>query len=101
MIGCSSRRGSEGTLSAARTTQDAEILAGIASVAAAHLDLRRPIEPRARLVEDLELDSLQLMTLAAEVENHFRVVLDPDDEEAIATVQDLVRVVGSKLGEAS
>ena len=88
-------------MSATERSQDDEVLAGIAAVAASHLDLRRPVEPSAHLVEDLELDSLQLMTLAAEVENHFRVILDPEDEESIATVEDLVRVVRSKLEESS
>lgn len=74
-----------------------EILDGIQTVAAEHLDHRGPLPLAAHLVEDLELDSLQLMTLAAEVENHFRVVLEPEDEETIATVQDLVDVVHRKL----
>ncbi len=33
-----------------------------------------------RLVEDLRLDSIRLLTLAAEVENRFRVILDEEDE---------------------
>lgn len=73
-----------------------EILAGIEEVASLHLDHRGPLPLDAALVEDLQLDSLQLMTLAAEVENHFRVILEPEDEEAIVTVRDLVTVVRDK-----
>ena len=76
---------------------DAEILDGIAAVARRHLDHRQPLRPEQRLVEDLELDSIRLLTLAVEVENHFRVCLDPEDEEAIETVGDLVATVRSKL----
>ena len=43
-----------------------------------------------RLVEDLRLDSIRLLTLAVEVENRFRVRLDEVDEAGIETVGDLV-----------
>lgn len=76
---------------------EAEVLAGIAAVAREQLGLDRPLGPEARLVEDLDLDSLRLLTLAAEVENRFRVRLEPEDEAQIATVGDLVRVVAAKL----
>ncbi|MEM1244779.1 MAG: acyl carrier protein [Acidobacteriota bacterium] len=83
------------------TSTREEILAGVRQVAAEHLDHQGPLPLDAHLVEDLQLDSLQLMTLAAEVENHFRVLLEPEDEEAIATVRDLVDVVRHKKGGAS
>ena len=76
---------------------EAEVLAGISAVAREQLALDRPLAPGARLVEDLDLDSLRLLTLAAEVENRFRVRLEPEDEAVIATVGDLVRVVAAKL----
>lgn len=75
------------------------ILAAIAAVARQHLALDRPLEERSRLVEDLELDSLKLLTFAAEIENHFRVRLDAGDEAAIATVGDLVDLLERKLGD--
>lgn len=80
-------------------TED-EALAGIAAVAREHLDLAGEISPRARLVEDLGLDSLRLLTLAAEVENRFRIRLDPADEVEIATVHDLARAVARKVTAA-
>jgi acyl carrier protein len=76
---------------------DSEILAGIAAVARRHLGHAGPLEPRTRLVEDLELDSIRLLTLAVEVENHFRICLDEDDDRAIETVGDLVAVVRREL----
>jgi acyl carrier protein len=81
-----------------------EVLAGIAAVAREHLGHRGPLALEMRLVEDLELDSIRLLTLATEVENRFRVLLEPADEERIETVGDLVAVVRGKLarvGEAS
>jgi len=79
----------------------AEILEGIAAVAREHLPARlgnvAAIAPGARLVEDLGLDSLDLFTLAAEVENRFRVALDAGDEAAIVTVADLAERIEQKL----
>ncbi len=76
---------------------DAEILAGITAVARKHLDRREPLAPGMHLVEDLELDSIRLLTLAVEVENHFRVCLDEEDDRGIETVGDLVAVVRREL----
>ena len=76
---------------------DEVILAGIAEVARAHLGWDGVVTPDLRLVEDLRLDSIRLLTLAAEVENRFRVLLDEGDEVGIETVGDLVAVVRGKL----
>ena len=70
---------------------EAEVLAGIAAVARAHVGFQGELHPELRLVEDLELDSLKMLTLALEVENHFRVCLD--QEAAIETVGDLVAAI--------
>jgi acyl carrier protein len=79
-------------------SDDTAILAGIAEVARTHLGWDGLLTPEMRLVEDLRLDSLRLLTLAAEVENRFRVLLDELDEGALETVGDLVAVVRRKLG---
>lgn len=76
---------------------DADILDGVRVVAREHLSHHGPLEPRMRLVEDLELDSIRLLTLAVEVENRFRVRLDEADEAGIVTVGDLVAAVARKL----
>lgn len=77
---------------------ESQILAGIAEVARRRVGVTRELEPEQSLQEDLLLDSLQLMTLAVEVENQFRVRLDPEDEAGVRTVGDLMRVVARKLG---
>jgi acyl carrier protein len=76
---------------------DGSILAAIAAVAHEHLGWEGPLTAEMRLVEDLRLDSIRLLTLAAEVENRFRVMLAEEDEAGIETVGDLVSVVGRKL----
>jgi acyl carrier protein len=75
-----------------------DILNGIAEVAREHLGWEGPLTADMRLIEDLRLDSVRLLTLAAEVENRFRVRLDENDEAAIVTVGDLVETVRRKLG---
>ena len=79
-------------------SDEATILAGIAEVAQLHLGWEGPLTSDMRLVEDLRLDSIRLLTLAAEVENRFRIFLDELDEGAIETIGDLVAVVRRKLG---
>jgi acyl carrier protein len=56
-----------------------------------------PLEGHLRLVEDLRLDSLGLLTLAVEVEDRFRVCLSAEDEAAIRTIGDLERLLLARL----
>lgn len=78
---------------------EGEILAALTEVATEHLGWRGALAPQQRLVEDLQLDSLGLLTLAAEVENRFRVVLEPADEARIETIGDLVALLEEKLAQ--
>ncbi len=73
--------------------KDRLILAGIAQVARDHVDWHGPISLDMRLVEDLALDSLKLLTLAVEVENHFQICLDPDEDHELETIGDLVQAI--------
>lgn len=76
----------------------ASIVEAITALARQKLDWTgAPLTSEMRLVEDLALDSLRLMTLAMEVEDHFRICLDEDDEEAIETVGDLASIIARKL----
>lgn len=74
-----------------------EILATVTGIARRELDRDGPVEPGMRLVEDLGLDSLALLTLAVAVEDRFEICLDEDEEAEIATVGDLVALVRRKL----
>ncbi|MDP2309195.1 MAG: acyl carrier protein [Pseudomonadota bacterium] len=76
---------------------DAEIRDGIAHVARAHLGFEGTVEDDTPLIEALRLDSVRLLTLVAEVENHFRVMLEDGDEAGIETVGDLVTVIRRRM----
>jgi acyl carrier protein len=76
---------------------DHEILEGIGEVARRHLDFEGELRPEMSLAENLELDSIKILTLAVEVENRFRICLDPSSEARIETVGDLVAEVGRQL----
>jgi acyl carrier protein len=73
------------------------IIDSITEVARLHLGWTGELRPEMYLVEDLELDSIKRLTLALEVENHFRICLD--EEAAILTVGDLVEIIRERLDE--
>jgi acyl carrier protein len=72
---------------------DDEILAAVTDVAREHLEFDGVLRPEQRLFADLELDSIKALTLVVEVENRFRIALEPEAETEIVTVGDLVQVV--------
>jgi acyl carrier protein len=76
-----------------------EILAAIEEVARLHVGFTGALRPEMRLVEDLELDSLKALTLALEVENRFRICIDPELEAKLETVGDLVGAVRQLLAD--
>lgn len=79
------------------TTKTSTILADLVELARTKLDFHGDLTLDSRLVEDLELDSIRLLTLAMEVEDHFRIMLDEDDEAGLTTVGDLVDLIAAKL----
>ena len=78
---------------------EAEVIGQLRQIVSTKLGYAGDLRPEMRLVEDLELDSIRLLTLAMEVEDHFQVRLGEEDEAGIETVGDLVRVVRGKVGE--
>ena len=82
-----------------RTRDQIEI--DIREIAAIHLGATEGVEPDCRLVADLDLDSLQLLTLSFEVEDHFEIILEPDDEAAIVTVRDLIDTIDRLLTQVT
>ena len=79
---------------------DAFILAGIRDVACKHVGWKGAIEEDMRLVEDLALDSIKLLTLAVEVENRFQICLDPERDHELITVGDLVAAIRTLTSDA-
>lgn len=73
-----------------------EILQGLAAAARKELGYVGELRPELRLVEDLQLDSIRLLSLAMAVEDHFKIALDADDEAGIVTVGDLLALIETK-----
>lgn len=74
-----------------------EILRALAEVASEHLEFRGELDWNAPLETLLALDSLRRLILLAEIENRFRVTLEPEDESSLETLGDLVSVLERKL----
>ena len=77
-----------------------EILGRVERLARDKLDWHGELEPEMRLVEDLELDSMRNLTLAIEIENHFRIRLEEEDENSLETVGDLIELIAHKLADS-
>lgn len=43
------------------------------------------------------LDSVQRLTLVVAIEDHFKVCFDPEDEEHIETLDDVIQLIQRKL----
>jgi acyl carrier protein len=80
----------------AQELTDREILRQLESLMREKLEWQGDLRGDLRLAEDLRLDSLQLLTLAVEVENCFRIKLSPEEEAGIQAAGDLVRLVRMK-----
>lgn len=76
--------------------REEQILDGIRQVVG-ELRVAYPVGLGTHVLNDLELDSLQHMALVIEIENRFRVRLEPEDEAGIATIGDLVQVIRRRL----
>jgi len=55
------------------------------------------VVPTARLIADLELDSLDLVDLVVRLEQDANLEIEEDELKSISTVQDVVDVVHRKL----
>lgn len=47
-----------------------------------------------------DLDSVQRLTLVVALEDHFEVCFDPEEEDGLATLNDVVRYLHNALGES-
>jgi acyl carrier protein len=53
-----------------------------------------------RLRDDLDLSSLQAVTLVMDLEDEFGVVIEDEEIEGLATVGDVLEIIEAKQGEA-
>jgi acyl carrier protein len=63
---------------------------------AAKIPARVPITPDSRLVEDLAIDSLDLVGLILQLQDHFDVVIEEDDVPNLCRVADLAAYLASR-----
>lgn len=62
-----------------------------------HVSIEVPVVPTLDLVEDLKLDSLDQLAFVVELENHFRICVEPSDEASLSTLGDVVALVERRL----
>ena len=77
-----------------------EVVSEIARVLRDDLGLSRQPRQEDDLVNDLQLDSVGLLTLVVGLEDHFRVALKEEDAAAVRTVGDLASLVHKRQQEA-
>ncbi len=78
-----------------------DVLAEIQRIAVEELELSQAPQPTDELIRDLKLDSIALITLAAGLENRFRVKLNEQDASHVVTVADLAALVMRRAAEAA
>ena len=64
-----------------------------------HCGVVGELHPESRLQEDLGLDSMGLLTLALETENHFDLCLDEPPDQPPQTIQAIMDLVRQRLEE--
>lgn len=76
-----------------------EIENKVKSVLVESLDIEEEkITMDSNLIDDLDIDSLELVDLTMEFENEFNVEIEDDQVEKIKTVGDIVNLIKEKLG---
>jgi len=77
-----------------------EALREVRRIFAEELGWSGAVEPHHALAADLQLDSVQLLTLVVGLENRFRIALAEEDAAQVRTVADLVALVERRRREA-
>lgn len=74
----------------------ASVMNDVRKVLEEHLKIA-DVDETTHLFKDLELDSIQQLTLVVEIENHFKICFDEGDEADIETIGDVVDAVSNRL----
>jgi acyl carrier protein len=83
------------------TTESSETFDGVVAVLRSKLRVQAPLAPDTSIQRDLQLDSLQLLTLVVELENHFRLCFEPGDEAGLATLGDITTRIAALQARGS
>jgi acyl carrier protein len=62
-------------------------------------DARREVQPESHLADDLGFDSLDVIELVMACEEEFDIIIEEEDSEKFATVQDLIDYLVRELIE--
>ena len=81
------------------TTLQAELSDSVRAIARIPADV--PISPESRLVEDLGIDSLDLVSIVLTAQEHYGVPIDEDEVAGLRTMADLVLYVDRRRGAAA
>ena len=57
------------------------------------------IQRQARLIEDLDIDSLDTLDLIFQLEEEFDIVISQEDQLKFCTVQDVITYVQQRIGQ--
>jgi acyl carrier protein len=76
-------------------TIEERIITGLAKI---KMKDRDEIQKQSRLVEDLEIDSLDTLDLIFQLEEEFDIEIPQEDQLPFVTVQDVITYVRQKVG---
>jgi acyl carrier protein len=82
---------------------DPTLLAEISSIVRQAGRIPNPviITAESRMVEDLNIDSLDLVNVVLKIQDHFDVAIDDEDMPNLRRVSDLVTYVAARHGSAA
>lgn len=77
---------------------DADLRAAVEETARAELHWKGPL-PEGDL--SAHLDSVQRLTLVVALEDRFQICFDPEDEQGVRTLDDVIALVRARVSEAA
>lgn len=82
---------------------DSNLLAEISSLVrqAGRIPNQLIVTAESRMVEDLNIDSLDLVNVVLKIQDHFDVAIDDEDMPNLRCVSDLVTYVAARRGSAA
>jgi acyl carrier protein len=77
---------------------ESEIFKWVVEILVREFDFRAEnLRPGTRLIDDLDLDSIDAIDVAVRIEEKTRLTLSGDDLQSIKTIQDAVKLIHERL----